>query len=259
MSEYIHGETDPHETARLEHMAAFSAHFILRDFDLRPGQHVLDLASGVGAMTEQLANCYPGIRLFGVDIQMQSLRLAQANHPIAAYAQVDGACLPFSDKTFDFVHCSWLLEHVHSPLTILREVYRVLKAGGQCQFTEVDNSSFRTIPEYSEVAAVMSALCSIQVDGGADPCIGRRLGQLLQEVGFSNVAVHPLALRGDKEDTFVFEGLTGVFANIFESVEHTLGPEMAPQVRAAAIRLRQLHSVKGGAIFYSPVVGCGTR
>jgi SAM-dependent methyltransferase len=259
MSEYIHGETDPHETARLEHMAAFCAHFLLCDFNLRSGQYVLDLASGVGAMTEQLVNCYPGIHLFAVDIQMQSLRLAQENHPIAAYVQADGTYLPFSDKTFDFVHCSWLLEHVHSPLSILREVYRVLKAGGQCQFTEVDNSSLRTIPEYSEVVAVMSALCNIQVDGGGDPYIGCRLGQLLQEVGFSNVTSYPLSLRGDKEDKFVFEGLTEVFANIFESVEQTLGPGIALQVRTAATMLRQLHSVNGGAIFYSPVIGRGTR
>ena len=105
----------------------------------------------------------------------------------------------------------------------------------------------------------MSALCITQVRAGGDPYIGCRLGQLLQEVGFSNVAAHPLALRGDKEDTLVFEGLTEVFANIFESVEQTLGPEMAPQVRTAATRLRQLHSLKGGAIFYSPVVGRGTR
>jgi SAM-dependent methyltransferase len=259
MSEYIHGESDPRETARLEHMAAFTAHFTLRDFDLRSGQYVLDLASGVGAMTEQLASSYPGIRLFGVDINEQSVRLAQANHPIAAYAQADGVCLPFTDETFDLVHCSWLLEHVHSPLRILREVYRVLKAGGACQFTEVDNSSFRTIPEYAEVVAVMRALSAIQIDSGAHPYIGQRLGQLLQEAGFSNVTAHAMALRGNQGDMFVFDGLTKVFANIFESVEEVLGSQMAAQVRAAATRLRQLDSVKGGAIFYAPVVARGIR
>lgn len=258
MSEYIHGETDPHEIARLEHMAVFTAHFVLRDFALRSGQRVLDLACGIGAMTEQLANRCPSIRLFGVDIQMQSLHVAQANHPIAAYAQADGACLPFSDNTFDFVHCSWLLEHVPSPLNILNEVYRVLKVGGLCQFTEVDNSSFGTDPEYPEVIEVMSTLCRIQIESGGDPYIGRRLGQLFQEAGFSDVDVRPLDLRGDESDTFVFRGLTEVFANIFESVDQTLGSEMAPKVRSAAARLRKLRLVEGSAIFYSPMVGRGT-
>ena len=77
MSEYIHGETDAHEIERLEHMAAFAATFILRELNLRPGQRVLDLASGVGAMTEHIAKRHPGIDLFGVDIQMQSLACSQ--------------------------------------------------------------------------------------------------------------------------------------------------------------------------------------
>ena len=185
---------------------------------------------------------------------MRSLHTAKANHPIAVYAQADGACLPFSDNTFDFVHCSWLLEHVPSPLKILNEVYRVLKVGGLCQFTEVDNSSFGTDPEYPEVIEVLSTLCRIQIENGGDPDIGRQLAQLFQVAGFSDVDVHPLDLRGDESDTFVLQGLTTVFANIFESVEKTLGSEMAPKIRIAATRLRKLRLVEGGAIFYSPVV-----
>jgi ubiquinone/menaquinone biosynthesis C-methylase UbiE len=133
MIDYIHGETYPKEIARLEHIAAFTAHFVFRDLALRSGQRVLDLACGVGAMTEQLANRWSSIRLFGVDIQMRSLRIAKANHPIAFYTQTDGANLPFRNNTFDFVHCSWLLEHVPSRLAVLKEVHRVLKTGGQCQ------------------------------------------------------------------------------------------------------------------------------
>ena len=259
MSEYIHGETNQHETARLEHLAAFAAHFILPDLDQRAGQHVLDLACGVGAMTGQLALYLPGIRIFGVDIQMESLRRAQANHPVAAYTQANGISLPFRDHTFDFVHCSWLLEHVQSPLAILREVYRVLKVGGQCQFTEVDNESFGTLPEYPEVVAVMRDLCRSQVESGGNPTIGRQLGQLLEEAGFCDLVVRRIEVRGDNDNAFAFEGLTELWAGIFESVEQTIDPEMAHQVHTAAYRLRQLHSVPGGAIFNCPYMGRGTR
>ena len=259
MPEYIHGDTDSEEIARLEHMATFTANFIFRNFNLRPGQRVLDLACGVGAMTEQLTNRFSGISLFGVDIQLRPLLVAQAEYPIASYLQADGVCLPFCDETFDCVHCSWLLEHVQSPLNVLREIRRVLRVGGQCQFTEVDNSSFKTIPECPEVVEVMSTLNQIQVENGGDPYIGRQLGQLLKEVGFSNVKVLPLNLRGDVSNSFVFRGLTEVFANIFESVEQTLGPKLVPKILIAATWLRALPEVEGSAIFYSPVVGRGTR
>jgi len=174
MPDYIHGDTDHKEIARLEHMAAFTATFIFHDFNLHPGQRVLDLACGTGAMTEQLANYFPGINLCGVDIQRRSLQVAQAEYPIAFYLQADGSHLPFADDTLDCVHCSWLLEHVQSPINVLSEVSRVLKIGGQCQFIEVENSTFRTIPEFPEIVDVMSTLNQIQIENGGDPYLGRR-------------------------------------------------------------------------------------
>lgn len=50
-----------------------------------------------------------------------------------------------------------------------------------------------------------------------------------------------------------------VFANIIESVDETLGPKMIPKIRIAAARLRGLQVAEGDAIFYSPVIGRGTR
>lgn len=105
----------------------------------------------------------------------------------------------------------------------------------------------------------MERLNQTQVDKGGDPYIGRRLDQLLREAGFTNVDVRPQHLRGDASNPFAFQGMTDIFADIFESVDHLLGPEMEPKVRVAAARLRGLQSVSRGAIFYSPVVGRGIR
>jgi hypothetical protein len=129
---------------------------------------------------------------------------------------------------------------------------RLLQRWGQ--FIEIDNSSFGTDPEHPEVLEVMSTLCRIQIENGGAPYIGRRIFQLFSEAGFSGVDVHHLDLRGDESDTFVLGGLTTVFANIFESVEQTLGPEMGSRIRSAASRLRNLPLIKGCKIFYSPAV-----
>lgn len=42
----------------------------------------------------------------------------------------DGHFLPFKDNTFDAVISEAVLEHVHSPDRVVREIYRVLKPGG---------------------------------------------------------------------------------------------------------------------------------
>lgn len=258
MREYIHGKTDSRETARLEFQAPFVASFALRDLHVRPADRVLDLGSGVGAMTAQLATRFPGIALFAVDIELAPLRAAHANHPTAVYVQADGARLPFQDETFDCVHSSWLLEHVPSPLTVLREVRRVLRSGGQCQFLEVDNSSWRTEPEHPEILEVISALNQAQSDRSGDSYIGRQLEALLGEAGFSRLDVAPVRLRGDASNPIAFHAMTHILADIIESVDQALGPTMTPALRAAAARLRAM-AVEKEAILFSPVLGRGSR
>ncbi len=259
MATYIHGATCAREADRLETQAAFAATFSLRDLDLLAGQRVLDLACGVGAMIGQLATRFPTLQLVGVDHQLPALHIAQAQHPIAAYLQADAVELPFANASFDFVHGSWLLEHLQSPQTVLREVHRVLRRGGHCQFSEVDNTSFWMTPEDPDVCAVQEALNRAQIAGGGDPYIGRRLDHLLRDAGFVQVDVHAQALRGDAANPFVFQNLIAISAAVFESVEQALGPEMTEPIRRAAARLRMLPSIEGSAIYYAPVIGRGTR
>ncbi len=258
MHEYIHGKTDSREAARLEFQAPFVASFALRDLQVRPADRVLDLGSGVGAMTAQLATRFPGIALFAVDIELASLRVARVNHPTAVYVQADGARLPFQDETFDWVHSSWLLEHVPSPVAVLREVRRVLRPGGQCQFLEVDNSSWRTEPEHPEILDVISTLNQAQCDRDGDPYIGRRLEALLGEAGFSRLDVAPVRLRGDASNPIAFHAMTHILADIIESVDQALGPTMTPALRAAVARLQAM-AIGQEAILFSPVLGRGIR
>jgi hypothetical protein len=145
------------------------------------------------------------------------------------------------------------------PQTVLREVHRVLKSGGHCQFSVVDNTSFWMMPENPDVYAVQEALDRAQIAGGGDRHIGHRLDQLLRDAGFVQVEVHAQALRGDAANPLVFQNLITIFTEIFASVEQALGPEMTEPIRRAAARLRMLPSIEGSAIYYAPVIGRGIR
>jgi SAM-dependent methyltransferase len=258
--QYIHGPSDPHEVARLEHQAVFIGPRALQGFSLREGDLVLDLGTGVGAMAGQLIRLYPGIMVVGLDRQRSALQTARANHPEAAYVVGDAMALPFPDQTFDHVHGSWIIEHVPDPVVALREVRRVLRPGGTCRFLEVDNASFRTVPLYPEVVGVMARLNESQVAANAgDPFIGQRLGRLLSAAGLQDVTTHPLPIIGTGADPVHYGDFSRVFVDIFESVEELLGPAMAPLIRAAAERIRLLPTIPGSELHYTPVIASGSR
>ena len=260
MGEYIHGPTDPHEVARLEHQAVFIGARALLGFPAREGDLILDLGTGVGAMVGQLLRHCPGIRVVGLDRQRSALQTAQANRPEAIYVAGDAMDLPFPDGAFDHVHGSWIIEHVPDPVVALREVRRVLRPGGTCRFLEVDNASLRTVPEYAEVVTVMTALNQTQVEANAgDPFIGQRLNELLLATGFSDVDVRPLKIVGSTDDPVHYRDFSRVFVDIFESVEGLLGPAMAPTIRAATERIRALPDVPGSELHYTPIVASASQ
>jgi SAM-dependent methyltransferase len=84
---------------------------------------VLDAGAGEGKYKPELAHThYVGADLAVGDVQWE-------------YGDLDVICdlarLPFRHNAFDAVVCTQVLEHVPEPLQVLRESFRVLKAGGR--------------------------------------------------------------------------------------------------------------------------------
>ncbi len=92
------------------------------EFDIRAGERVLDIGSGgdpfphatflVDRFIEPTAHRYGSIVQDG-----KPLVSADIHH------------LPFHDKTFDFVYCAHILEHVEDPITACGEIMRIGKRG----------------------------------------------------------------------------------------------------------------------------------
>jgi 2-polyprenyl-3-methyl-5-hydroxy-6-metoxy-1,4-benzoquinol methylase len=95
------------------------------------GQKVLDIGCSSGSMLNYLAARY-GCKGTGMDISAESVQAAKSRNPHQNEYSVGSAehPLPFQDEQFDVVICMDVLEHVEKPFAAVREIFRVLKPGG---------------------------------------------------------------------------------------------------------------------------------
>jgi ubiquinone/menaquinone biosynthesis C-methylase UbiE len=259
MAQYIHGNTDPKETRRLDVQADFVASFTFSDFNASPGMRVLDLATGVGAMAKRLLRHFPGIELTGVDASADQLAAARLALPQVNFVLARAEQLPFADETFDRIHCSWLLEHVSNAKEIVRESCRVLKRGGFCQFIEVDNASLSLNPLRESVFHLMRVLNAAQVKAGGDPLVGQRLHHIFHGAGFRRFVIQPKVLNATAQTPVFLGHLIEEFVGIFESVDESIGPDLAPLIAAAVADLKALAVHPQVRFRYVPVLVQGYK
>jgi demethylmenaquinone methyltransferase/2-methoxy-6-polyprenyl-1,4-benzoquinol methylase len=109
--------------------------------DPRPGQRVLDVASGTGLVAFALAR--RGCEVTGLDQSQEMLAGAQARlarlpelAPRVRFLRGEAERLPFHDDALDAVAFTYLLRYVDDRLATMRELARVLKPGGRIGMIE---------------------------------------------------------------------------------------------------------------------------
>lgn len=94
-----------------------------RHFDTEDGR-ILD----IGCSTGNFLQHHPD-RCFGVDLDREALLIARERGLRCVRSDIT-AGLPFQSDAFQAVNCDSVLEHVHAPLALMREIRRVLAPGG---------------------------------------------------------------------------------------------------------------------------------
>lgn len=75
---------------------------IIRHFDLKPGNRVLDVGCGKGFLVKDLMKVCPGLEVFGLDISEYAVMNCEPE--VISHLQVGNAIrLPFSDRSFNAV------------------------------------------------------------------------------------------------------------------------------------------------------------
>jgi ubiquinone/menaquinone biosynthesis C-methylase UbiE len=105
---------------------------ILRS-SLRGSGHLLDIGGNDGFISSAAAAGHPLLSPVLVDIDMAGLRAARARGRRAVCASA--LSLPSTDGSIDAVLCLDMIEHVKDERPIMREIARVLKAGGTAVLT----------------------------------------------------------------------------------------------------------------------------
>lgn len=191
-SGYVHG-TSEREQARLVRQAEILRPVLLAGLELAPGERVLEVGCGVGAVLGELAAAEPTLQLTGLDRSAEQVAGARqhldARGVQASLIQGDALALPFADGSFDRVVMVWVLEHLANEpmrLAALREARRVLRPGGRIDLTETDYGLFRATPRDAAIDAFLAAFVQ-HFDAHGDSGVGPRLGPLLETAGFAAV------------------------------------------------------------------------
>jgi ubiquinone/menaquinone biosynthesis C-methylase UbiE len=105
----------------------------LVDFCGYAGKDVLEIGCGVGIDLIQFAQGSANVT--GVDFSSTAIDLAQKNFDTAGFQArlllMDGEALELPDQSFDLVFAHGVLQYTADPQQMAREMYRVLRPGGQ--------------------------------------------------------------------------------------------------------------------------------
>lgn len=197
---YLHGYSSE-EQNRLISQNEILAPMIYERIDLSKVRHLLEYGCGVGAQMCICLKKYPELKITGVDISDAQLAkakqyLASENIDPKRYELLNPQEFSESNDLYDGLLMVWLLEHVVDPLHLLKSVKKSLAKGAYVSITEVYNDTLIVRPKSEALEEVWTKINRFQTDHDGDGNIGKDLGNLLLEAGYSDIELkaYPIVL-----------------------------------------------------------------
>jgi len=119
--------------------------------EIQPGDHVVDLGSGTGTMSLQLASLVAPLALAGAlagqvigiepNPHLRAVAVSRAEAAgVSNVSFVEGfaGALPLDDSTIDVVWCERVLQHLADPQSAINDIARVLRPGGRAILLDSD-------------------------------------------------------------------------------------------------------------------------
>jgi demethylmenaquinone methyltransferase/2-methoxy-6-polyprenyl-1,4-benzoquinol methylase len=135
----------------------------------RPGERVLDVASGTGALAHELRRA--GAQVVALDFSWNMLAAGAAREEAdrtLLWTNGDGTRLPFADATFDAVTIAFGLRNLPDAAAGLREFARVTRSGGRLVVLEFSHPTWAPLRRLYE-DAVLRAIPTVAEVVTSDP------------------------------------------------------------------------------------------
>ena len=100
-------------------------------------RRILDLGCGTGRLLRKIGERWPSSQLIGVDPNGDMVSVARRLTPSASFHVGTAESIPIDSASIDLVVTSISLHHWADPLRGLREVGRVLRAGGKLCLADI--------------------------------------------------------------------------------------------------------------------------
>ncbi len=140
--EEVRAETFGEDIGQNSWLTADELDRFLAGLDLKPGSHLLEVASGSGGPARAILR-RAGCRITGIDASEKAVAEAtqaadrlNLSERLAFRVADANARLPFDDGTFDALTCIDAMNHLLDRARVLAEWRRLLRPGGRAVFTD---------------------------------------------------------------------------------------------------------------------------
>ena len=168
---------------------------LLDRVELGPGDSAIDLGCGPCGVLELLyRRVFPGGRVVGLDsdpahVEMAAEFVSKRGLDGVEVVAADARNTGLQEDSFDVVHARTLLINVPEPEKVLAEMVRLTRPGGWVASLEPDCEHSIYYPHDAVFDRLHELFMVAFSRNGADPLIGRRLGELYRQAGLEDVGV----------------------------------------------------------------------
>ncbi len=91
---------------------------------------VLEIGCGMGATLGHIQNRYPNAEVYGIELSDRVVHMAKKYLPAIEQGNIENMPLEYPDQFFDYIIFGDVLEHLHDPQKVLKEMQKYLKPSG---------------------------------------------------------------------------------------------------------------------------------